>query len=87
MPQSNPHESALSPAGATNGLTVRDNLLRIDAALPLVPLEFAGRPHLSQAATAGSPEAAGESQVAPPPKGRLAPGGRVPHAARRSSRG
>ncbi|MBL9125570.1 MAG: hypothetical protein JNG90_18170 [Planctomycetaceae bacterium] len=84
---SKPPETDLPPAGATTGLTVRDNLLRIDAALPLVPLEFSGRPHLSQAVPAGSPEVAEVSQMTPPPKGRLAPGGRVPHAARRSSRG
>ena len=72
--------------------TIRENLLRIDAALPLIPLNFSSTlakssetPASAQATISGASHDRGLSEV-PPPKGILAPGGRIPVTSPRPTR-
>jgi len=72
--------------------TIRENLLRIEAALPLLPLNFSSTlnksseaPGSAQATLSDALHARGTSEV-PPPKGILAPGGRIPVTSPRPTR-
>lgn len=72
--------------------TIRENLLRIDAALPLIPLDFSPAPAKANEPKVAAPVAKHEalhdqgSSEVPPPKGILAPGGRIPIASPRTTR-
>lgn len=65
--------------------TIRENLARIDAVLPLVPLPV---PTLDDAEAETKSQATVDPALAKPPapKGLLAPGGRIPTTKPRSTR-
>ncbi len=90
MPESQPGRSFETLVGYTQ--TIRENLLRIDAALPLIPLQFSPPPAVAsepaestQMPTLEALHDRGSAEV-PPPKGLLAPGGRIPVASPRPTR-